>query len=161
MKSEAYRDGVPPLGKIFCDFLPVSLLTFVPQVKRFLKAPKRVAQEAISVSILKADLVALPPKRRSPTHHLPDSDELFVLLLHTDSDPMVGHEVKLLGPSKAAGRAPQASRTGFSSVPSPVISIRTVSPGTRNTGGFRVKPTPAGVPVAIMSPGPRVRRLDR
>src|SRR5260370_41868506 len=44
------------------------------------------------------------------------------------------------------GRAPaQASFTGFSSVPRPVISSFTLSPGWSVTCGLREKPTPAGV----------------
>jgi hypothetical protein len=57
--------------------------------------------------------------------------------------------------------AAQASTTGLSSVPSPVISIRTRSPPLRRTGGFRVNPTPAGVPVMTRSPGRRVIFADR
>ena len=45
--------------------------------------------------------------------------------------------------------------------PRPVISTRTVSPGWSVTGGWREKPTPAGVPVAIRSPGDSVRSCDR
>ena len=37
----------------------------------------------------------------------------------------------------------------FSSVPSPVISMRTRSPGDSTTCGLRAKPTPAGVPVDL------------
>src|ERR1700730_14289422 len=36
------------------------------------------------------------------------------------------------------------------------ISTSTTSPAFRNNAGSLVKPTPAGVPVAIMSPGCRV-----
>jgi hypothetical protein len=34
--------------------------------------------------------------------------------------------------------------------------MRTVSPATKNLGGLNPNPTPAGVPVAIISPGYRV-----
>jgi len=43
--------------------------------------------------------------------------------------------------------------TGFSSTPMPSISILTRSPGCRYLGGLNPMPTPAGVPVAIRSPG--------
>ena len=47
--------------------------------------------------------------------------------------------------------------TAFCNVPIPSISILTISPGCRNLGlGFAAKPTPEGVPVAIMSHGFRV-----
>ena len=42
----------------------------------------------------------------------------------------------------------------------PVISISTVSPTFMNSGGLRAKPTPPGVPVAIRSPGWRVRMRE-
>ena len=45
----------------------------------------------------------------------------------------------------------QAKR--FSSSPMPEIAIRTVSPDFRNFGGLKPMPTPAGVPVAMRSPG--------
>ena len=51
------------------------------------------------------------------------------------------------------------SMTGFSTEPMPSISQRTRSPGWRKTGGSRKTPTPAGVPVAMRSPGSRV--IDR
>ena len=54
-----------------------------------------------------------------------------------------------------------ASFTPFSICPRPVISSRHVSPGCRKTGGFRAKPTPGGVPVAMRSPGESVIRLER
>ena len=46
--------------------------------------------------------------------------------------------------------------TGLLSTPSFSISTSTVSPGLRNTGVSRAKPTPEGVPVKIRSPGERV-----
>src|SRR6185503_19085580 len=48
------------------------------------------------------------------------------------------------------------STTGFSTDPIPSISQRTRSPGSRKIGGSRKTPTPAGVPVAIRSPGSSV-----
>src|SRR4051812_5999670 len=44
----------------------------------------------------------------------------------------------------------------FSSSPMPEIEMRTVSPAFRKRGGSKPMPTPAGVPVAMMSPGRRV-----
>ena len=44
----------------------------------------------------------------------------------------------------------------FSSTPMPSISMRTVSPAFRYCGGFMPMPTPAGVPLAIKSPGCKV-----
>src|SRR5579863_3080384 len=41
-------------------------------------------------------------------------------------------------------------------VPTPSIVISITSPGWSQTGGLRAKPTPAGVPVAMTSPGLRV-----
>src|ERR1017187_8326960 len=46
--------------------------------------------------------------------------------------------------------------TGFTSSPTPAILTVTSSPGLRYRGGWRAKPTPAGVPVAMMSPGSRI-----
>jgi hypothetical protein len=48
-----------------------------------------------------------------------------------------------------------ASLTGFSSVPSPVISSLQTSPGWSVTGGFRENPA-VGVPVEMRSPGERL-----
>ena len=45
------------------------------------------------------------------------------------------------------------SMTQFSTRPIPSTSQRTVSPGSRNTGGSRKTPTPDGVPVIRRSPG--------
>src|ERR1700744_3936387 len=42
--------------------------------------------------------------------------------------------------------------TGFTSAPSPLTSIVTVSPERSQRCGLRPKPTPAGVPVLIISP---------
>ena len=50
------------------------------------------------------------------------------------------------------GRA-RAQAKRFSMKPMPSISTRTTSPAFRNCGGLRPMPTPAGVPVAITSPG--------
>jgi hypothetical protein len=44
-------------------------------------------------------------------------------------------------------------RKRFSSVPMPSIETDTTSPLLRKTGGLRPMPTPAGVPVAMISPG--------
>src|SRR5829696_1009311 len=43
----------------------------------------------------------------------------------------------------------------------PSISTSISSPGLRNTGGLRAKPTPGGVPVAITSPGSSVIDSDK
>jgi hypothetical protein len=40
--------------------------------------------------------------------------------------------------------------------PRPEIAHSTTSPRTRNRGGSKPMPTPAGVPVAMMSPGSSV-----
>ena len=47
--------------------------------------------------------------------------------------------------------------TGFVSEPIFSISIVTVSPGFRKTGGVRAMPTPCGVPVRITVPGKQRR----
>ena len=47
------------------------------------------------------------------------------------------------------------STTSFSRTPIPSISMRTTSPAFRYFGGSKPMPTPAGVPVAITSPGCR------
>ena len=77
------------------------------------------------------------------------------------------------GRGRAGDRGVSSSRssiaarqaTGFSSTPMPVTSIRTTSPGFRYFGGLKPIPTPAGVPVAIRSPGSSVMpardRLDQ
>ena len=54
-----------------------------------------------------------------------------------------------------------ASFTVFSSAPSPVISRRIVSPGCSVICGLRENPTPAGVPVAMRSPGASVMMFVR
>jgi hypothetical protein len=46
-------------------------------------------------------------------------------------------------------------------LPRPVISIRHTSPGCSHTGGFMPRPTPGGVPVAMISPGDSVMRFDK
>ena len=53
-----------------------------------------------------------------------------------------------------------SSATGFLRTPTFSISTSTTSPGLRNTGGLRVKPTPAGVPVAMTSPGTRSKIIE-
>jgi len=44
----------------------------------------------------------------------------------------------------------------FTSTPTLLTSISTVSPGFIHTGGLRRAPTPPGVPVTMTSPGSRV-----
>ena len=46
-------------------------------------------------------------------------------------------------------------------IPMPSTSPSTLSPGFKNTGGTRAKPTPDGVPVLIMSPGSNVKPADK
>src|SRR6266446_1471784 len=58
----------------------------------------------------------------------------------------------------AAASAKRA--TGFSRTPMPAISMRTTSPCLRYLGGLNPIPTPAGVPVAMISPGASVRPLE-
>jgi hypothetical protein len=41
----------------------------------------------------------------------------------------------------------------FRRMPISAISVSITSPGFMNSGGLRAKPTPGGVPVAMMSPG--------
>src|ERR1700733_3654818 len=43
--------------------------------------------------------------------------------------------------------------TGFTSVPSPATSMVMVSPDLSQRWGLRPRPTPAGVPVLMISPG--------
>ena len=57
------------------------------------------------------------------------------------------------GPAAGLTHAAGAATTVFLSVPMPSISTSTTSPGFRNTCGDMAKPTPAGVPVEITSPG--------
>src|SRR5215472_9735793 len=51
--------------------------------------------------------------------------------------------------------------TGFRSSPRPSTRTTTTSPGLSQRGGFFEKPTPAGVPVEMMSPGSSVNTPDR
>ncbi len=53
-----------------------------------------------------------------------------------------------------------SATTGFRKMPSFSISTSTRSPGLRNTGGLRAKPTPGGVPVKIKSPGASVQMSE-
>ncbi len=59
-------------------------------------------------------------------------------------------------PAGAPAVKPQpfsSSTTVFRRIPIELISISNMSPAFIQSGGLRVKPTPAGVPVAITSPG--------
>jgi hypothetical protein len=56
--------------------------------------------------------------------------------------------------------AHHSSTTGFRSVPMPEISTSSTSPAFIHTGGLRRWPTPAGVPVAMTSPGARCVNPD-
>src|SRR5438105_6807382 len=58
-------------------------------------------------------------------------------------------------------RSYASSTTGLRSTPMFSISTSTTSPGLRKIGGLRVKPTPAGVPVAITSPGTRSKMVEQ
>src|SRR5580658_9488851 len=51
--------------------------------------------------------------------------------------------------------------TGLTSSPIPSTCTRTWSPAFNHRGGVRAKPTPAGVPVEMMSPGSSVKTLER
>src|SRR2546426_3322716 len=70
-------------------------------------------------------------------------DELFTL-------PAEG---RLLVPGKRIEHLLRPPLIVFRSTPMPSISISTTSPTLRYSGGVRAKPTPAGVPVMITSPG--------
>ena len=54
-------------------------------------------------------------------------------------------------------QAGSAATMWLHKVPMPSMVVSITSPGWRNSGGVRAKPTPAGVPVAMMSPGSSVR----
>src|ERR1039458_5112845 len=60
----------------------------------------------------------------------------------------------------SAPRYPSAT-TGLTSRPMPSTCTAASSPGSSHRGGLRAKPTPAGVPVEIRSPGSRVITLER
>ena len=51
--------------------------------------------------------------------------------------------------------------TGFLSTPILSISTSTTSPASRNCGGLRLQPTPAGVPVTSTSPGARSKMVEQ
>ena len=53
-----------------------------------------------------------------------------------------------------------ARTTGFVSVPIPSYVQTDTSPGLKKIGGFLAEPTPAGLPVAITSPGRSVRIFE-
>ena len=57
-------------------------------------------------------------------------------------------------------RGAYSSTTGLRNTPIFSISTSTTSPAFMNIGGLRVKPTPAGVPVTITSPGTRSKISD-
>ena len=50
---------------------------------------------------------------------------------------------------------------GLRNMPMFSISLSRMSPGCKNSGGVRAKPTPLGVPVAMMSPARSVIPRDR
>ena len=55
-----------------------------------------------------------------------------------------------------------SATTGLRGLPKPwPRGRRTSSPGLNQRGGLRAKPTPAGVPVEMTSPGSSVKTLDR
>src|SRR6266566_2092209 len=57
--------------------------------------------------------------------------------------------------------ASPAATKGLFNQPTLSITTSITSPGRRNTGGLRAKPTPGGVPVAITSPGSSVMVWER
>jgi len=67
---------------------------------------------------------------------------------------------EMAAPAELAGDARYSSITGLLRIPSFSISTSTTSPAFRKIGGLRVKPTPAGVPVAITSPATRSKISD-
>ena len=71
----------------------------------------------------------------------------ITLTTHPDRLVMVSSLVSFFGKSD-----PDQVRTLLRR-PSPLISTVTRSPGFMNLGGLKPMPTPAGVPVAMMSPG--------
>src|SRR5581483_3579639 len=62
---------------------------------------------------------------------------------------------------RTSGRFFQGATISTWSTPMPSMSPSTLSPGFRNTGGTRAKPTPEGVPVLMISPGSSVMPADR
>src|SRR5205823_12549922 len=74
-----------------------------------------------------------------------------------DAAESAGHEEPF-----ASCRAHVLSRLHrLTSRPMRSISTTTSSPGASQTGGFRKAPTPAGVPVAMTSPGSRVNACEQ
>ena len=75
---------------------------------------------------------------------------------------IVLHQIAQFEDRHRINRAPYSSATtGFTSSPMPSTVTVTTSPGTSQRGGLRAKPTPAGVPVEMMSPGSSVKTLER
>ena len=72
-----------------------------------------------------------------------------------------GHPGKLRTEAGRGGLTqPAANTIRLRSSPMPRTSVSIRSPGLRNSGGVRAKPTPSGVPVAMSEPGRSVKPLE-
>ena len=81
-----------------------------------------------------------------------------------DCDLVNLHQLQRVGPARGMDLNDvhdQACATiGLTKVPMPSISTSHTSPGFMNQAGLRLQPTPAGVPVAITSPGDKGVKPD-
>ena len=74
-----------------------------------------------------------------------------------DEEPLAAHEAA----PAVEPTATRSNRQVFRSRPMPSISMPTMSPSPSSTFGSRYQPTPAGVPVAMTSPGSSVKARSR
>ena len=76
-----------------------------------------------------------------------------------DEDPLLA--ARRCRRSSAGAGARRSPRQRLTSSPMPSIATVTTSPSARKRGGSRKTPTPAGVPVAITSPGSSVNACEQ
>lgn len=114
---------------------------------------------------------SVPPSRptgqivTSPLHGIECDGRLLMKTGRRDHVSSPGVEgIACVGSSAESGPPdPQrlSRRTGFCNAPIPWISSTATSPSFKKRGGFRAKPTPPGVPVAMTSPGSRVKMWEQ
>ncbi len=101
----------------------------------------------------------------SPLHGIECDGRLLMKTGRRDHVSSPGVEgIACVGSSAESGPPdPQrlSRRTGFCNAPIPWISSTATSPSFKKRGGFRAKPTPPGVPVAMTSPGSRVKMWEQ
>ena len=118
-----------------------------------------VARQMTDPSYRTGPKVPLPPTRpsaRPESNEKPNSNRSMA-----SGEETWRRSCLAVGSHETAQATLGSATTGFVSVPMPSMVIETSSPGFSSRGGSKYRPTPAGVPVAMIVPGSSVNAVDK